>query len=210
MLRILKKNPEPTATLEAPPQDWQERAYQKYLRKVTFHYSYENLRMQPLIGFYKHMARKADKQGADLWEEQPLMLNMPDTIVFGEGDGPMWFYTDKDGRVRRKDNFSLEKLVNHLSKGHDDSDVIAVVKKPEGEGSGNASQPVNRNELYKLVMSGTSGRFVVQRYVRSRGGRASIARCVWKADKPPSVWVITNKVCIHSGRCEFNDTTGEI
>jgi len=189
MLRVLKKHPPPTPTTPAPSTEWQQRAYQKCLQKISFAYTYGDLKIQPLTGFYKYLtARTADP------EQPQLHLQIPDTIVFGEGDGPMWFYTDKKGVVAKKENFSLEKLVERFSKGHEDTDVIAIMKKTEGEGSGNISQPMTRAELFKLVMSGATGKFVLQRYVRTRSGRASIARCVWRRYKPSYVWTITNKV----------------
>lgn len=41
--------------------------------------------------------------------------------------------------------------------------------------------------------SSTPGVFVVQRFIKCKGPNAFVTRAVWKANKPPQAWVITNK-----------------
>lgn len=43
------------------------------------------------------------------------------------------------------------------------------------------------------AISSSGGAIVIQRFVKSKGPNAFITRAVWKKNKPPSCYVITNK-----------------
>jgi hypothetical protein len=47
-----------------------------------------------------------------------LILNIPDTIVFNDGDNPvMWFFTNDKGQVTRIDNVPYYEIAAKLCDG---------------------------------------------------------------------------------------------
>ncbi len=42
-------------------------------------------------------------------------------------------------------------------------------------------------------------RVAIQKFVKSKGKKAFICRCVWSCDKPPYCFIITNKVGLSLG-----------
>ncbi len=59
-----------------------------------------------------------------------MKLWLPDTIVFNDGDGPMWFYSGLDGYVYRTDSFIAKNITTKLSNYTSPDELVGVVKKP--------------------------------------------------------------------------------
>ena len=77
--------------------------YNEFVKRVSFaDIDYSGLKIEPLLGFYRNLARKSEGiRSVDKSDEGRLSVRMPDTIVFGEGDGPFWLYTNENGFVHR-------------------------------------------------------------------------------------------------------------
>jgi hypothetical protein len=56
--------------------------------------------MQPLVYFYKLLAKKVEYNNKDQ-NRFRCKVWLPDTIIFNDGDGPMWLYSGLDGYVYR-------------------------------------------------------------------------------------------------------------
>lgn len=82
--------------------------------------------MLPFLYFYKLLALRP----CDRAHRNQLVLNIPDTIVFNDGDNPvMWFYTNEKGEVARMDNVPYFQITNKLCDGAFDKELVAVLKK---------------------------------------------------------------------------------
>lgn len=82
----------------------------------------------PYLYFYKLLAKK---EGEDVPDHHRLKLNLPDTIVYNDGDLPMmWFYTDaSNGLVYRQDNIGSRQVLAKLSDRADEDEIVCVLKK---------------------------------------------------------------------------------
>ena len=75
-------------------------------------YNYLTDSIAPFVQFWKLLALKP----CDKKHKNKLILNVPDTIVFNDGDNPiMWFYTNQNGEVNRIDNVSYNQITDKLS-----------------------------------------------------------------------------------------------
>lgn len=84
-----------------------------YLQPRKYKYSAETL--IPFLYFYKLLALKPCDR---VHKSNFLELNIPDTIVFNDGDNPvMWFYTNDQGRVCRIDNIPYFQIIAKFCDG---------------------------------------------------------------------------------------------
>ncbi len=76
--------------------------------------------------FYKLLALRP----CDKIHKYKLKLNIPDTIIFNDKDGPlMWIFTNDKGEVCRIDNVAYYTITNKLAEGALDKEIVAVLKK---------------------------------------------------------------------------------
>jgi hypothetical protein len=77
-------------------------------------YKYSPESVQPFVHFFKLLALKPGNKK----HRRPLILNIPDTIVFNDGDNPiMWFFTNEEGQVTRLDNMPYYHITSKLTEG---------------------------------------------------------------------------------------------
>jgi hypothetical protein len=176
--------------------DQQIKMYKQTLARCSFRdYDYSNLPIGPCVAFYKMLARKPEgnkKQQSSTHGR--LKIFIPDTLVYGDGDNSMWFYSSKEGYVYRTDTFSEREIMKRLG-SKVDSDLVAVAKRPHWENAEtmNALQLLDSKDLRMLVASPPQGRFAIQKYVKSKGPKAFVARCVWNRNRTGPVWVISSR-----------------
>jgi hypothetical protein len=83
----------------------------------------------PYLYFYKLLAKKeVDEEVSD---QHRLQLNLPDTIVYNDGDLPMmWLYTDSSNSlVHRQDNIGSRQVLAKFCDRADEDEVVCVLKK---------------------------------------------------------------------------------
>ena len=164
------------------------------------YWEYPNYDFQPSIYFFKFLANKPDyekeKTEKGKISSSKLKLFVPDTIILNDLDTNYWVYTDIEGNVNRveeSDNDVLEKIKPKYGK----NELIAVSKMPiikDGILVENQLTLLNINELEKCLFSKSGSQIAIQRFVKSKGPCAFICRSVWRRDKPPYVYMLTNKV----------------
>ena len=164
------------------------------------YFEYPNYDFQPSIYFFKFLANKPDyeKDKTDKGKifTSKLKLFVPDTIILNDLDTNYWIYTDIEGNVNRmeeSDNDVLEKFKPQ----NDKNELIAVSKMPiikDGILGENQLTLLNMNELEKCLFSKSGSQIAIQRFVKCKGPCAFLCRSVWRRDKPPYVYILTNKV----------------
>ena len=80
---------------------------------------------------FRYLAREpADSRKIEALDEGRLKLDIPDTLVFGEGENVWWLYTCENGFVHRRHDYEPSKALKKFTHGiDDDSAVVAVMKK---------------------------------------------------------------------------------
>ena len=173
------------------------------LERINFQFEeygqYPNDDFQPSIYFFKFLCNKPDYEKENQEKGKPcssrLKLFIPDTIVLNDLDTNYWIYTDIEGyvnRVEESDNDVIEKFKPQ----NDKNELIAVSKIPimsEGILSENQLTLLNLEELEKCLFSKSGSQVAIQRFVKCRGPRAFLCRSVWRREKPPYVYIFTNK-----------------
>ena len=173
------------------------------LERINFQFEeygeYPNDDFQPSIYFFKFLANKPDyeKENSEKGKvcTSKLKLFVPDTIVLNDLDTNYWIYTDIEGNVNRieeSDNDVIEKF----QPKNDKNELIAVSKMPlmnNGLLGENQLSLLNMEELEKCLFSKSGNQIAIQRFVKCRGPRAFLCRSVWRRDKPPYVYILTNK-----------------
>lgn len=154
----------------------------------------------PYIHFYKLLARKPDPEHPSTSVVNRLQLWIPDTIVLNDRDMPnYWLYSDPRGFVFRTDSFTAKNVVSKLANYTSPDELVAVVKKQHFrnlELAGNEVKLICCRDLQTTVNSHFSNRMdltVIQKYVKSNGPKAFICRTVYRQNKNPYCFVITNK-----------------
>lgn len=89
-------------------------------------YKYSAETLLPFLYFYKLLAlRPCDRK-----HRNQLVLNIPDTVIFNDGDNPvMWLYTNDKGEVARMDNVPYFQITNKFTEGALEKELVAVLKK---------------------------------------------------------------------------------
>ena len=173
------------------------------LERINFQFEeyaqYPNDDFLPSIYFFKFLCNKPDYEKENSEKGKPctsrLKLFIPDTIVLNDLDNNYWVYTDIEGyvnRIEESDNDVIEKFKPQ----NDKNELIAVSKLPimrEGLLGENQLTLLNLEELEKCLFSKSGSQIAIQRFVKCRGPRAFLCRSVWRREKPPYVYIFTNK-----------------
>lgn len=146
-----------------------------------------------------------------------LRALIPDTVVFiGPGQEPLWVYTNRQGWVERSNKVTEKLVVQKLGSAIYEEELV-VVKKQAVVGpasgapglvtfNGNTLSILNTKEMVQLLNPAQQTEpFVIQRFVKSKGTRASIARGVYRFGRPPSGWTISNKSTFADERVPLPD-----
>ena len=154
---------------------------------------------QPSIYFFKFLCNKPDYEKENQERGKPcisrLKLFIPDTIVLNDLDTNYWIYTDIEGYVNRVEE-SDSDVIEKFKPQNDKNELIAVSKMPimrEGLLGENQLTLLNLEELEKCLFSKSGSQIAIQRFVKCRGPRAFLCRSVWRREKPPYVYILTNK-----------------
>lgn len=102
-------------------------------------YGYNLIGLLPFVYFFKYLAIKVDNAKSS----QLLKINLPDTIVINDGDLlPFWLYTNKEGYLKRTENFVMKDVFERLGNNENPDELISLLKKPHYE-----SQTIIGNDL---------------------------------------------------------------
>ncbi|KAM3146974.1 hypothetical protein pb186bvf_000690 [Paramecium bursaria] len=169
------------------------RKYQQLLDKLSFRDNRYS-EMLPYIHFYKLLARNNESN------VNRLKLWIPDTVVLNDKEMPnYWLYSDPKGFVFRTDTFTPKNVISKLANYTSPDELVAVMKKQQFRSMelvGNDVKLVCCRDLPNSVSVMFQNRvdiMVVQKYVKSNGPKAFICRTVYRKDKNPISYVITNK-----------------
>ena len=154
---------------------------------------------QPSIYFFKFLCNKPDYEKENSEKGKPcssrLKLFIPDTIILNDLDTNYWVYTDIEGYVNRVEE-SDSDVIEKFKPQNDKNELIAVSKMPimrDGLLGENQLTLLNLEELEKCLFSKSGSQIAIQRFVKCRGPRAFLCRSVWRREKPPYVYIFTNK-----------------
>ena len=178
------------------------------LRRINFQFDeygeYPNDDFQPSIYFFKFLANKPDyeKENSEKGKicKSKLKLYVPDTIVLNDLDINYWIYTDTEGYVNRIEEVDSEVIEKFKSIEKDENELIAVSKMPimkDNRIDENQLDLLNMEELEKCLFSKSGNQMVIQRFIKCKGPKAFICRSVWRKNKPPYLYILTNKANYH-------------
>lgn len=177
------------------------------LERINFQFEeygdYPDDSFQPSIFFFKFLAIKPDleKENQEKGKvSSKLQLYVPDTIVMNDLDLNYWVYTDINGYVTRIDETDADVIEKFRSEEKDDNELIGVSKTPlmkDGRIDENRLELLNLEELEKCLFSKSGTQVAIQRFVKCRGPKAFVCRSVWRRDKPPYIYILTNKAKYH-------------
>ena len=177
------------------------------LERINFQFEeygeYPDDAFQPSIFFFKFLAIKPDleKENNEKGKASPkLQLYIPDTIVLNDLDLNYWIYTDINGYVTRIDETDADVIEKFKSEDKDENELIGVSKTPlmkDGRIDENRLELLNLEELEKCLFSKSGTQVAIQRFVKCRGPKAFVCRSVWRRDKPPYIYILTNKAKYH-------------
>eukprot|EP00698_Gefionella_okellyi_P018963 TRINITY_DN5758_c0_g1_i1.p1 TRINITY_DN5758_c0_g1~~TRINITY_DN5758_c0_g1_i1.p1 ORF type:complete len:508 (+),score=99.21 TRINITY_DN5758_c0_g1_i1:183-1526(+) len=153
-------------------------------------------KLRPLIYMYKFLAPEpAATKKYEAQDTGRLRIQIPDTLVFGEGENIMWFYTCKNGYVHRRHDFDPNRVMKKFARGIDDeTTIVAVMKKVEGEDMCNTLTLLDVKALAKLVQAQTAGKYIVQHFLHPRDHHATMYRVFWRAHKPSQMVQLRNRL----------------
>ena len=138
----------------------------------------------------------------------PLRMWLPDTIVHCGRDGPLWLYSDRNGYIHRRKDFSRSLLIKKLGNMNYPDDIVVVHKEamanpapstsknPRFYFTGNNTRVINTHDVSEIgaqmESANTEDTFLIQRYIKCKGPQASILRGVVQRGKPAQAWSISN------------------
>jgi len=196
-----------------PENEKQQQIYKEYLnvlsvKKINFEFDeygdYIDDNFQPSIFFFKFLANKPDYEKENEERGKPpkarLKLYVPDTIILNDLDTNYWIYTDLEGYVVRVEEIDSDVIEKFRSIEKDENELIGVSKLPimkDGRLDENQLTLLNMDELEKCLFSKSGSQMAIQRYIKCRGPKAFVCRSVWRRDKPPYLYILTNKANYH-------------
>jgi len=124
-----------------------------------------------------------------------LKLFVPDTLVYNDLETSSWTYTDTDGYVKRKIFSDPQVIEKFKSSTEDNSEIIAIYKVPvkkDGRITENQVEVLAYEGLEQYLFAKRSSQCSIQRFVKSKGPKAFICRSVWRRNKSPYVYILTN------------------
>ena len=198
---------DPASTLSKTEANKKEYFNKLGIERINFQFdeygNYPDDTFQPSIFFFKFLAIKSDleKENKEKGKESPkLRLYVPDTIILNDLDSNYWIYTDENGFVNRIDESDGDVIEKFKSENNDENELIGVSKIPiakEGRLDENSLELLNIDELEKCLFSKSGSQIAIQRFIKCRGPKAFICRSSWQRDKPPYIYILTNKANYH-------------
>ena len=178
------------------------------LEKINFQFDeygdYPDDSFQPSIFFFKFLANKPDYEKENSEKGKPpkarLKLYIPDTIILNDLDTNYWIYTDIEGYVSRIEEVDSDVIEKFRSLDKDENELIGVSKIPimkDKRIDENQLTLLNLDELEKCLFSKSGSQMAIQRFIKCRGPKAFVCRSVWRRDKPPYIYILTNKANYH-------------
>ena len=178
------------------------------LEKINFQFDeygeYPDDSFQPSIFFFKFLANKPDYEKENSEKGKPpkarLKLYIPDTIILNDLDTNYWIYTDIEGYVTRIEEVDSDVIEKFRSLEKDENELIGVSKIPimkDKRLDENQLTLLNLEELEKCLFSKSGSQMAIQRFIKCRGPKAFVCRSVWRRDKPPYIYILTNKANYH-------------
>ena len=178
------------------------------LEKINFQFDeygeYPDDTFQPSIFFFKFLANKPDYEKENSEKGKPpkarLKLYIPDTIILNDLDTNYWIYTDIEGYVSRIEEVDSDVIEKFRSLEKDENELIGVSKIPimkDKRLGENQLTLLNLEELEKCLFSKSGSQMAIQRFIKCRGPKAFVCRSVWRRDKPPYIYILTNKANYH-------------
>ena len=178
------------------------------LEKINFQFeeygNYPDDTFQPSIFFFKFLANKPDYEKENSEKGKPpkarLKLYIPDTIILNDLDTNYWIYTDIEGYVNRIEEVDSDVIEKFRSLEKDENELIGVSKIPimkDKRLDENQLTLLNLDELEKCLFSKSGSQMAIQRFIKCRGPKAFVCRSVWRRDKPPYIYILTNKANYH-------------
>ena len=178
------------------------------IEKINFQFeeygNYPDDVFQPSIFFFKFLANKPDYEKENSEKGKPpkarLKLYVPDTILLNDLDTNYWIYTDIEGYVTRVEEIDNDVIEKFKSREKDENELIGVSKIPimkDGRLDENQLTLLNLDELEKCLFNKSGSQTAIQRYIKCRGPKAFVCRSVWRRDKPPYIYILTNKANYH-------------
>ena len=159
---------------------------------------------QPSIFFFKFLANKPDyeKENSEKGKtpKARLKLYVPDTIILNDLDTNYWIYTDIEGYVTRVEEVDNDVIEKFKSLEKDENELIGVSKIPimkDGRLDENQLTLLNLDELEKCLFNKSGSQTAIQRFIKCRGPKAFVCRSVWRRNKPPYIYILTNKANYH-------------
>ena len=178
------------------------------LEKINFQFEeygeYPDDSFQPSIFFFKFLANKPDYEKENSEKGKPpkarLKLYIPDTIILNDLDTNYWIYTDIEGYVSRIEEVDSDVIEKFRSLDKDENELIGVSKIPimkDKRIDENQLTLLNLDELEKCLFSKSGSQMAIQRFIKCRGPKAFVCRSVWRRNKPPYIYILTNKANYH-------------
>ena len=178
------------------------------LEKINFQFDeygeYPDDTFQPSIFFFKFLANKPDYEKENSEKGKPpkarLKLYIPDTIILNDLDTNYWIYTDIEGYVTRIEEVDSDVIEKFRSLEKDENELIGVSKIPimkDKRLGENQLTLLNLDELEKCLFSKSGSQMAIQRFIKCRGPKAFVCRSVWRRNKPPYIYILTNKANYH-------------
>ena len=178
------------------------------LEKINFQFEeygeYPDDSFQTSIFFFKFLANKPDYEKENSEKGKPpkarLKLYIPDTIILNDLDTNYWIYTDIEGYVTRIEEVDSDVIEKFRSLEKDENELIGVSKIPimkDKRLDENQLTLLNLDELEKCLFSKSGSQMAIQRFIKCRGPKAFVCRSVWRRDKPPYIYILTNKANYH-------------
>ena len=178
------------------------------LEKINFQFDeygeYPDDSFQPSIFFFKFLANTPDYEKENSEKGKPpkarLKLYIPDTIILNDLDTNYWIYTDIEGYVSRIEEVDSDVIEKFRSLDKDENELIGVSKIPimkDKRIDENQLTLLNLDELEKCLFSKSGSQMAIQRFIKCRGPKAFVCRSVWRRNKPPYIYILTNKANYH-------------
>ncbi len=178
------------------------------IEKINFQFeeygNYPDDDFQPSIFFFKFLANKPDYEKENSEKGKPpkarLKLYVPDTIILNDLDTNYWIYTDIEGYVTRVEEIDNDVIEKFKSIEKDENELIGVSKIPimkDGRIDENQLTLLNLDELEKCLFNKSGSQAAIQRFIKCRGPKAFVCRSVWRRNKPPYIYILTNRVNYH-------------
>ncbi|KAL4453639.1 hypothetical protein ABPG74_009535 [Tetrahymena malaccensis] len=132
-------------------------------------------------------------------------VNIPDTIYYKYGEPRLWFFTDKNGQVKKKmkNKLTIEKIEEEFLDKAPDCNIVAFFVWTSQNGQNYRFEYFNPEDFVKFLYSKSYEKEgYLQRFIQSKGTHNSIIKTIWSP-----------KVCFHEkyqNQQPINDTTLDI